>query len=218
MADYFPRALALFILWANQFVSYFFAHCSNWGISLEDATDFKNQWENTKLLIEKAENKAERNHLIVVQKDEAVEAFKAKVRDFVDHELHSRSVTNVDRAALGLPIHDNTKTPIGVPTTLPTIVIDISNPRHISLRIHDQDSHSEAKPHGVNGAVVAWGILDTPPARQRDLPHTFLATHSPYTMEFEEDERGKTLYIALCWQNGKGQRGPWSNIEKTIIP
>jgi hypothetical protein len=37
-------------------------------------------------------------------------------------------------------------------------------------------------------------------------------------MEFEEDERGKTLYIALCWQNEKGQRGPWSNVQTTIIP
>ena len=80
------------------------------------------------------------------------------------------------------------------------------------------DSHSEAKPYGVNGAVAAWAILDAPPANQNALPHTFLATRSPHTMEFNEEDRGKTLYLALCWQNGKGQRGPWSDIESVIIP
>ena len=216
--DYIPQAMPSLILWADRFVNYFFANAIKWGVSISDATDLKNQWDATKALIEQAEDPTQSLHLVVLQKDEAVKAFKSKVRDFVSHELHSRAMTDADRVALGLPIHDTTPTPIGPPTTMPTFVLDLSIPRHIRLRYHDQDSHSEAKPYGVNGAVVAWGLMDAPPAKQKDLPHTLLATHSPYTMEFEEDERGKTLYIALCWQNERGQRGPWSNLEAAIIP
>ena len=218
MSDYIPQSLASLIIWGDSFVNYFFTNAIKWGVSISDATDLKNEWDDTKALIEKAENPAQSSHLIIVQKDAAVKAFKAKIRDFVNHELHSRAVTDDDRVALGLPLHDTTPTPIGPPTTMPTFVIDLSIPRHIRVRYHDQDSHSEAKPYGVNGAVIAWGILDVPPVKQRNLPNTLLATHSPYTMEFEEDERGKVLYIALCWQSEKGQRGPWSNIEKTFIP
>ena len=218
MAYYIPRSLAAFTLWADRFVSYFFANAIKWGVSISDATDLKNMWDDTKELIEKSEDPSQKTHLIVNKRKEAVKAFTAKVRDFVNHELHSRAVTDDDRIALGLPIHDTTPTPIGPPTTMPTLIIDLSIPRQIRFRYHDQDSHSEAKPYGVNGAVVGWGLLNSPPIKQKDLPHTFLATRSPFTMEFEEDERGKTLYIALCWQNERGQLGPWSDIQTAIIP
>jgi hypothetical protein len=210
--------MAEFILWADRFVNYFFTNAVKWGVSISDATDFKNEWDDTKLLIEKSEDPGQRNRLIIIQRDDAMKAFREKVRDFVHHELHSRAVTDVDLAALGLPLHDVIPTPIGPPTTMPTFILDLSIPRHIRFRYHDQDNHSEAKPHGANGAVVAWGILTAPPTDQEDLPHTRLATRSPYTMEFHEADRGKTLYIALCWQNVKGQRGPWSNLEAAIIP
>ncbi|MDR0606761.1 MAG: hypothetical protein LBG80_21020, partial [Bacteroidales bacterium] len=76
----------------------------------------------------------------------------------------------------------------------------------------------KAKPYGCNGAVIAYAILDNPPRNQEELTHTVLATKTPYTMEFKEQERGKTVYIALRWQNTKGQLGPWSEIISTIIP
>ena len=218
MADYIPRSLAEFTLWADRFVNYFFTNAVKWGVSISDATDFKNLWDDTKVLIEKYEDPAQKTPIILGQRDAAIKVFRSRVRDFVNHELHNRAVTDTDRRALGLQIRDANPTPIGPPTTMPTFILDLSIPRHIRFRYHDQDSHREAKPYGVNGAVVAWGLLDAPPVKQKDLPHTFLATRSPYTMEFEEDERGKTLYIALCWQNVRGQLGPWSNLQTAIIP
>jgi hypothetical protein len=35
---------------------------------------------------------------------------------------------------------------------------------------------------------------------------------------FTESERGKHVYIALAWQNEKGQKGPFSHIEGAFIP
>ena len=213
-----PRALAEFSPWADRFVNYFVANSVKWGVSIQDATDFKNEWNDAKALIEKAEDPAQRSRLVVVERNEAVKAFKEKARDFVNHELHHRAVTDADRVALGLPIRSKTSSPIGPPVTMPTFILDLSIPRHIRFRYHDQDSHSEAKPYGISGAVVAWGILDAPPIGQDALPNSLFATRSPFTMEFDETDRGKTLYIALCWQNIKGKRGPWSNIETAIIP
>jgi hypothetical protein len=218
MTDYIPKALAALTLWADRFVSYFFANAVKWGVSISDATDLKNMWDDTRELIEKSEDPAQKTHLIVNKRKEAVKAFTAKVRGFVNHELRNRAVTDDDRIALGLPIHDTTPTPIGPPTSTPTLIIDLSSHRQIRFRYQDQDSHSKAKPYGVNGAVVAWGLLTAPPVDQEDLPHTFLATRSPFTMDFREADRGKTLYIALCWQNERGQLGPWSDLQTAIIP
>ena len=38
-----------------------------------------------------------------------------------------------------------------------------------------------------------------------------------YRLEFKKEYRGKTIYIAMRWQNEKGQTGTWSDIISTII-
>jgi hypothetical protein len=79
-------------------------------------------------------------------------------------------------------------------------------------------SDSKAKPYGVNGAVIIYAVLDAPPADHSALTSSVLATRTPHILEFTEEERGKTVYVAICWQNEKGQKGPWSEIESAIVP
>jgi hypothetical protein len=79
-------------------------------------------------------------------------------------------------------------------------------------------STSKAKPYGTNGAVIAYAVLNAPPTNPDALTHTVLATRTPHILEFTEEERGKTVYVTICWQNEKGQRGPWSEIESAIVP
>ncbi|MDR0751261.1 MAG: hypothetical protein LBF12_01545, partial [Christensenellaceae bacterium] len=68
------------------------------------------------------------------------------------------------------------------------------------------------------GAVIAYAVLDAPPADVSALIRSVLATRTPHILEFTEEERGKTVYVAICWQNEKGERGPWSEIESAIVP
>jgi hypothetical protein len=77
---------------------------------------------------------------------------------------------------------------------------------------------SKAKPYGVNGAVIAYAVLDAPPADVSALTRSVPATRTPHVLEFTEEERGKTVYVAICWQNEKGEKGPWSEIESAIVP
>ena len=54
-------------------------------------------------------------------------------------------------------------------------------------------------------------------SRPRIISHT-LASRTPYALEFAEAERGKTVYVALSWQNGRGNIGQWSEIQSAVIP
>jgi ferric iron reductase protein FhuF len=38
------------------------------------------------------------------------------------------------------------------------------------------------------------------------------------TIEFQEGDRGKTFWYAVCWENNRGKKGPWSSIESVVIP
>jgi hypothetical protein len=50
-----------------------------------------------------------------------------------------------------------------------------------------------------------------------ELTRSAFDPRSPFTLNFEENQRGKTLYFALHWENAKGEAGPWSVIQKAII-
>jgi hypothetical protein len=45
-----------------------------------------------------------------------------------------------------------------------------------------------------------------------------MASRTPHAIEFDETERGKTVYVALAWQNNRGNIGSWSEMQNTVIP
>jgi hypothetical protein len=90
--------------------------------------------------------------------------------------------------------------------------------RRIDVHFQDQGSPFRARPYGINGAVISFDVLDEQPADPEHFSRTTLATRTPYILKFAEEERGRTLYAALQWQNEKGERGPWSEIQSAVIP
>ena len=65
---------------------------------------------------------------------------------------------------------------------------------------------------------IHWFILEQPPLSIEELIHTAMDTASPYTFSFGEEERGKTLYFCLRWENGDKGTCPWSLIFNAVIP
>jgi hypothetical protein len=97
-------------------------------------------------------------------------------------------------------------------------VIHLDAIRELVVGFWIKGADHRAKPEGYDGAVVIWGIRDTPPERPEDLEHHAMASRTPFTLHFEETERGKTVQIALCWQNERGILGAWSEYKSAVIP
>jgi hypothetical protein len=111
------------------------------------------------------------------------------------------------------------KTPSPVAGTYPDFDIDSGTIRRLTLHFFDQGSKkSKAKPKGQHGSEIKWAILSAPPASLTDLTNSSFDTHTPFTLEFDESQRGQTVYFCLCWENTTGQKGPWSEIQSAIIP
>ena len=126
-------------------------------------------------------------------------------------------VTDSERRSLGINIRDTTPTPVPVPTSFPVVEIDSSQRRCITIAFRDSESKSAAKPKGVHGAEIRWLIADERPEIE-DLTNSDIDTRTPYTLEFTEAQRGKTVWICLRWQNTRGEKGKWGDIERAIIP
>jgi hypothetical protein len=156
----------------------------------------------------------------VEEKTEARDAFEKQLRqDIKEYLTNNHLLTDADRDNLGLPIHKSSHTPSPVAKTYPEFNVDSGTIRRLTIHFFDQGAvKSKAKPVGQHGAEIRWAILDTPPADIKDLAHSSFDTRTPFTLEFEEHERGKTVWFCLCWENTRGEKGPWSEIVSAIIP
>jgi hypothetical protein len=154
------------------------------------------------------------------EKNRIKRSSKKMLRGFVKAYLrYFPAVTNADRDNMGVPNDDPVRTPIGVPKTRPEFNIVVKDIRTLSIPFHDQDTESRAIPYGLDGAVVRWVVQDKPATSFKELmANSALATRSPHTLVFTDEERGKTVSIALTWQNEKGDEGKPSEIQSAIVP
>jgi hypothetical protein len=217
--DFIPPKDADFSQWLNSFYPYLVANCERFNVPLDAVNRLQpliSDW-NTKYAI--AEAPATRTRATVREKTEAHGTLEKAVRNFIKEYLaFNHSVSDADRDNMGLPVHKTTRTPIPAPTSVPDFMPDSSVIRRITVHFRDNGSTSNAKPAGVHGAEIRWGILDTPPANIDALTHSAFDTRTPFTLEFDESDRGKSVYFCLRWENSKGDKGPWSEIMMAIVP
>jgi hypothetical protein len=217
MPDYIPKKDAELVAWSTNFAMQIAENISAWEISEQEASDLQDATTAFATLHAQADSPA-KTTVIVAEKNAARTTLIGRIRGLVNFRLKNPVITDAQRIAMGLHVHDTTPTTIPAPTTRPELSIEVLDVRRLKVVFHDMGSTSKAKPYGVNGAVIVYATLDTPPVSPTALTHSVLATHTPFTLEFTEEERGKTVYLAICWQNEKGEKGPWSEIESAIVP
>jgi hypothetical protein len=165
------------------------------------------------------QNPATRTTVIIFNKNEARKVYQPLLSTLVEILKSNPLVSPADLEEMGIAtgrggggIHNP------VPVTYPDFDIDSSVIRRLTVAFRDKGSSSRGKPHGVHGAEIRWGILDASPKDINDLRNSSFDTRSPFTLEFSEADRGKTVWFCLRWENTTGEKGPWSEIVSAIIP
>lgn len=216
--DYIPRSYPAILSWLLNFLSYAVQSASRLNLPAAKIEALQIDIHALQSVYDKAENpnagKADR-----LERKEKVAAVVKTVRNFVNAYLrYNELLTDEDRVKMGLHVPDTIATPSGVPTTIPSAKVDTSIILRLTLHYRDSGSTSRAKPAGVHGCEIRWALLPKPPETTEDLTHTTFSTRSPYTFEFEENQRGKTVYFRLRWENMRGRKGPWGEIVNAIVP
>ena len=157
-------------------------------------------------------------HGNILRRQEAQAACTTELRGFVNQFLRFPPVTNPDRTDMGIPNHDTVRTDHKVVTETVDFVIHLRNIRELVIDFWQAGLSSKAKPQSYDGAVIIWGVLDAPPQKPEELIHHSMASRTPFTLHFEEPERGKTVYVAAAWQNERGILGQWSEYKNAIVP
>jgi hypothetical protein len=152
------------------------------------------------------------------EKKRARAASERALRQFVNRFLRYEPVTDIDRDKIGVPNRRANRTPHTSVHENVEFELRLRNIREVAVDFWVKDASGKGKPLGYNGAVIVWAILDEPPADILNLTRHTTATKTPHIFTFDEDQRGKRVYFAACWQNERGLTGAWSEIQSAIIP
>ena len=130
------------------------------------------------------------------------------------------AATDAQKAAMGITVRKTTKTPVGVPASVPVLPRVDTSTRCI-LRLFFADAatpDSKAKPPGVASCEIREQIGGTAPTNPETMAFLAIETRAPYRADFDTTDVGKNVWFALRWLNTKGQPGPWSQIFNSVIP
>lgn len=217
--DYLPSTDNELNVWASNFTTLIEATPTTYGLDTPAAVTMRTLYNDFAAALILAINPLTRSKVTVAAKDAEKAAMKSFIRSLAAIVQATISVSNENKIALGLPIHDAAPSPIPTPVTHPILGIAPTGPAIIVRRFADQlTPDSRAKPAGAAFLLVASKVSVTAITDPEELTDTDIVTRAPNYKTFSAGDRGKTVYTAAKWVNAKGEEGPWSAIASTIVP
>jgi len=222
MADYIPGSDNDFQAWVANFVTYASAHLIDLGIAPGDIipistaqTDFDTKFSDNVTAQQAAQSARQ-------AKDASRDTLESAIRQLVRQLQASGDVDDAERAALGITVPDTILTTAsGDITTRPIGAVDTSQRLRHEIRFSDEATPTRrARPAGIMGCeiwvkVAAQG--EAPPADPDELSFVAMDTASPYIVEYDGADGGKTAHYMLRWVKTGGEKGPWSETISATI-
>jgi hypothetical protein len=218
MPDYIPPKDSDFNNWVKILCPYAHTEMASLGISVPQDAALQAalaSWSIDYPALLSAQNTADQAAQVkkTTRKD-----FEAIIREIVSGVQANPSVTNEQKAALGITIYKETKTPSPVPITRPMAEVDNKNRLQHTINFFDEKTpKSKAKPDGVRGCEIWEKIGGTPPADKSELVYAAMDSKTPYVNHFSGADAGKTVHYWLRWVNTRGEAGPWSETISVTI-
>lgn len=213
-SNFIPRADADFDTWQNGFTSLAADFLINNLISEDLALQLFNAQELWDAVYADHVKKKAAAEGATQQKDDARAKYEALAREAARAIQGFPSVTDADRASMGITVRQSTRTPTPTPTSAPLARVETSLRLRHTIRFTDSSTPTRrAKPKGTLGAEVRLKLVDagTPtPTDPAALQFLSLSTDGSATAEFESKDGGKTAVYMLRWVGPGGIAGPWS--------
>jgi hypothetical protein len=139
------------------------------------------------------------------------------LRPFIAQYLKFDPVSDEDRTAMG--VHNKDTHPTHQPAPVSQPDTDVRNTKnHFEHEVRALNSSGDAvKPDDAYGVRFGWQLGGERPATGADLPRSAFKRGVSFLAVYTEADKGKTAYYATCYENSKGDQGPWSPVVEAII-
>ncbi|MDR2792278.1 MAG: hypothetical protein LBB61_01245 [Treponema sp.] len=218
MADFIPAADADFAEWVKNFGDQTSQHQAEWGLPLDKTTALKAHIDAFLVVFEKAVG-PEATKGDIALKTSKRKALTKEVRDYKNKYIDPNDAIGVfERDLLRLPQLNTDRTPKPAPKDAPECEVSFPGPRRVHIRVRRAGSKTWRRDPNAAGAVIVYDFCDEPPVNHKSFTNSLFCSKPRFSFEFQEEDRGKKLYFSICWQAGGGDKSPWSDLEKAVVP
>jgi hypothetical protein len=211
---------------------------AGWGIPPAEVTAFGDRIREAQNILASAMS-AERTAVITAQCKAYFDALTTKMRFLKERYFLVPPLTEADLVSLGLKPKKKTRSPVPKPKNQPGIEITKWAPHTLGFKLFVAAVLDETE--AEYGIRVHYGLVETgaastgaqpnstrlsgnasllsgPPQTPEDLPDSFFTKRKNDLLELPPIASGKTCYLAPCYENGKGNVGPFGTMIQAIVP
>lgn len=238
VTDWLPHVrvalLAMAFSWREYIVA---AMRTAWGIPVEVWNVFNSQLDAAEALLKQRMDKAVVTPVIIAECRAAFRALELTMRDMKRRYFLMPPLTIADWVALGFKLPDTTPTEVGPPQNAPVVSLSYEGGPHvITVRMGPAPGGAEVNLKSEYGYAIYVGIMPPggatleeaasnkhylmePPVDGEGLQHYRFTRSSIEKLYFDAHEAGKTVYVVVRYENGKGEVGKqWSRMTSAVIP
>ncbi|MDR1006926.1 MAG: hypothetical protein LBL74_08735 [Bacteroidales bacterium] len=208
----FPRKTDEFHNWVNNFIVKIKEPAMQAVVGLPDLAleillqQFDLYEESYKTyVVEKMKNPA-----MSAQYHSRLDTLQANIRNIYNRYIRfNTDVDNEMRRDMDLPIPDDTKSPIVMPTTAPYITLQILSNQRVKFKVMSDVEH-RAKPVGANGVEIRAFNGAEPPEDPDEFIEILKSTKGSFEMQYNFSSIGQVVWYIGRWYGTRGQQSAWS--------
>ena len=165
-------------------------------------------------------NPITRSPAATTARNTAWEVVKADLNDLYKHYLlNNDAITPDEKEALYINESAGGGAVTPAPSTMPIVVLTSEGSGALHVIYSDSSAPgTHYKPDNVVFCELRYQVGGTAPATPADCNETANITRSHAALQFEFQDRGKTVYLFARWVNRNGKTGPWSNMQTGLVP
>ena len=210
--DYIPNQVEKFNKWQKTALIVAGGKISLWHTGLVELPPeliaFKAYYEEKYAI---ANNPETRTKGAIAERQLAQKEYTKELRAFFrQYILYNKFVPVADREAMGLKIYDATRTPSPKPVTMPVGNVDFSIRRRHTVKIKDSVHTGRGLPPHVHGFEVWRKVGGSAPVNSNEFEYAGFSSSSSFTLDYELQQVGLTVYYIFRWVNARNEPGPWS--------
>lgn len=154
-----------------------------------------------------------------IAKKKAKDDVRRAMRNFANTSIRfNKAVDDTMKQLLGIKIKDSVPTNHPRPSSQPdTLVETTANRFEHRLKAMNREGRDINKPHDAYGVRYAWQVGGESPVTGADLPKGKFSRKTTLVVTYTEADKGKQVWYASCYENAKGDGGPWSALVQAYI-
>lgn len=225
IAPYIPNRDGDALAWAQNFRDKIVADPSTYGLTAGDGTVIAavvDSYEDAYALgggtYHAPVNPATKTPATTAAKVDAKTAMLLVVRPYAQQIANNAGVSNDDKTAVGVNTRTNTPTPIPAPTSVPILGVRAAITGQTTFQYRDSAAVAgKAKPSGAIACDVFAAASPTPITDPGDLVYVGTFTKSPFAINWDPSDAGKTAYVAARWKTRRGLVGAFGDIINSVV-